>query len=206
MKPITASDRVWAISSTPASRMPSPPTPTRRKGAPASRRARATPAPCRSPEASPVTNMISRTARDWRHWQRALDVGDDLERHGERLAPLLPGDGDGDLAADRRQEALELEAQRLPLLGLERNALHELLEREGRRREGLHVDVAAQPEELAVARREVERDVLALLEDADLPHALARHAARRDVGHRPRVEGEARVRHVHERREHGHPD
>src|SRR5690349_21010601 len=169
MKPMTACETVCWISCTPASRIASPPTPTREKGAPAWRSARATAAACRSPDTSPTTKRISRTRRRARAsgapGLRALDVGDDLQGDRERLAPLLPGHGDRALSADRREEALELQAERLSLLGFEGNALHELLQREGRRGERLHVHVVAQAEELPVARGQVERDVLAFLED-----------------------------------------
>src|SRR4051812_21373786 len=138
MKPITACDTVCWINSTPASRIASPPTPTSEKGAPARLSARATAAACRSPDTSPATKRISRTRRSMRPGQRrdgAFDVRHDLERDREGLASLLAGDGHGRLAADRRQEALELQAQRLTLLGLERDALDELLQGEGRRGE-----------------------------------------------------------------------
>ncbi len=68
------------------------------------------------------------------------------------------------------------------------------------------VEVTAQSIELAVARREVEREVSTLLEDANLPHSLARHAARRDVRDDARVERDARIRNVDERRQHRNAD
>ena len=67
---------------------------------------------------------------------------------------------------------------------LERDAFDKRLERERPLRERDEIDIAAQSIELSVAGSEVERDVPALLEDANLPHPLARHTARRDVRHR----------------------
>src|SRR5471030_726152 len=118
MNPITASASVCAISSTPLARIPSPPTPVSAYGAPASRSALATPAPCKSPDASPVTNMISRTGSARRQRQRALDVGDDLQRHGQCFAARLAGHGNRRLSAYRGEKALELEGERVALLRL----------------------------------------------------------------------------------------
>src|SRR5512133_3069488 len=123
-------------------------------GEPAAVSARATPAACRSPEASPATNRISRTGDRGRasgkRGQRAIDVLHDLQRDSERLTSRLAADGDRRLAAYGRHEALELEAQRLALHRLQRDALDELLQRERRGRECRDVDVAPQTEELSV--------------------------------------------------------
>src|SRR5512142_503941 len=143
--------------------------PTSAYGEPAVVSARATPAACVSPDASPATNRISRTGdrggTAGQRGKRALDVLHDLQRDRERLAPRLAADGDRRLAAHRRHEAVERQ---------QRDALDELLQRERRRRERRNVDVAAQPEELSVAAAEIEREISALLEDAQLPHPLAR--------------------------------
>src|SRR4051812_552080 len=152
-----------------------PPMPASENGAPISLSARATPPACRSPEASPATNRISRTCSGRRasslsseRGERALDVGDDLQRHGERLASFLPGHRDRYVAPHRGEEALELQAQRLALIRAQRNAFDELLERERCRGERRDVHVAAQPKELSLATAEVEREIPALLEDPQL--------------------------------------
>src|SRR5215218_7447688 len=175
--PITASRSACSISSTPSARIASPPMPVSLYGAPAATSARATPEACRSPEASPATNRMSRTdaCRDapGEGRERALDVDDDLERHGERLASRFPTHGDGRLATHRREEALELQSQRLALVGAQRDPLDELLQCQRCRRQRRDVDVTTQAEELALAAPEIEREIAALLEDAQLAHALA---------------------------------
>ena len=80
---------------------------------------------------------------------------------------------DGPLATHGAYEALELEPKRLPLLRSKRDALDELLERQGRRRQRGDVHVASQPEELSLATAQVERQIAALLKDAQLAHPLA---------------------------------
>src|SRR5206468_12864321 len=135
-----------ATSCTPASRIALPPIPVSVNGAPTSPSARATPAPGRSPEASPATNRISRTRNGRRasgeRGERSLDVGDDLQRHGERLPTGLSRHRNRNLAAHRGKKALELKTERLPLLRTERDPLDELLERDRRGRQRRHVDVA----------------------------------------------------------------
>src|SRR5829696_4422194 len=165
--PMTASRSACSMSSTPSARMASPPMPVSSYGAPAATSARATPEACRSPEDSPATNRMSGTGgcRDapGERRERALDVDDDLERHGERLASCLAAHGDGRLATHRREEALELQPQRLALFGAQRDSLDELLECQRCRRQRRDVDVAAQAEELALTAAEIEREVAALL-------------------------------------------
>src|SRR5512138_904066 len=119
-KPMTARRSACSISSTPAARISSPPIPVKAYGAPCATSARATPAAWRSPDASPATNRISRTGRhgdaSGERRQRPLDVRDDLQRDRQRLATSLPGDRHRRLATDGREEALELQSQRLALL------------------------------------------------------------------------------------------
>ena len=55
-----------------------------------------------------------------------------VKRDGERLAPVLARHGDRRLARDRRDEALELEPQRLAFRRLERDALDERLDARAR--------------------------------------------------------------------------
>src|SRR6478672_1367726 len=211
---MTASFSTCANSVTPASRILSPPIPASENGAPISPSARATPAPCRSPEASPATNRISRTCSSRRaspslpgeRRQRALDVGDDLERHREGLASFLSRHRDWRLAPHCGNEALELQPERLRLLRAQRNAFDELLELDRRRGERHDIHVAAQAEELSLPAPQVEREITALLEDPQLAHPLARDAARRDVRHGARGKRQAGIRDVDERRQHGHAD
>src|SRR5829696_8948069 len=134
--PMTASRSACSSSSTPAACIWSPPTPTRRNGAPLALSARATAEAWLSPDASPATKRISRTCsrtsrcssgRETR--QGAFDVGDDPEGDCQRFAPVGTGHGHRRLAADRREKALELEAERFALRGLERYALDECLQR-----------------------------------------------------------------------------
>src|SRR5215210_6374847 len=130
--PITASRSACSISSTPSACIASPPMPVRLYGAPAATSARATPEACRSPEASPATNRISRTGacRDapGKRRERALDVGDDLQRYRQRFATRLTAHRHGRFAAHRREKALELQAKWLAFLGPQGDAFHELLE------------------------------------------------------------------------------
>src|ERR1051325_10922119 len=123
MKPMTARCSVCSISVTPAARIASPPTPVRTNGARASVSARATPAPCRSPDTSPATKTISRTVGERR--QRTLDLPHDGQRHGQRLPPIVAAHGTLLPAANGRQEVLHLQPERLALGRRERNPLDE---------------------------------------------------------------------------------
>src|SRR5258708_6138905 len=106
------------MSRTPASRSRSPPIPVSANGASSPISSSATPDAWRSPEASPATNRISRTAADrdasqGRH--SPLDLLNDAERHRQSLASIVAGHGHGRLAAHRAEETRDLEDQRLPL-------------------------------------------------------------------------------------------
>src|SRR4051794_16421956 len=120
MNPITAEATVCSRSSTPASRMASPPTPTSANGAPAARNARATAAACRSPDTSPATKRISRTGAQRRaageRRQTVLDLRDDAQGYRERIPPLFTGHGHGGFATHGSKEALELQPQRIALV------------------------------------------------------------------------------------------
>src|SRR5689334_18396918 len=132
MKPITAEETVCSSRSTPASRIASPPTPVSTKGPFAARSARATAAACRSPDTSPATKRISRTGAQRRatgqRRQSVLDLGDDPKSHSERVPSLLTRHWHRRVTAHRSEEALELQPERISLVGLERDTLHELLE------------------------------------------------------------------------------
>src|SRR2546423_5406943 len=101
------------MSGTPASRIASPPMPTRWYGAFRAHSSLATPAACRSPDASPATKRMSRTGGDVRasgeRRQCTLDLADDGQRHRERLTSVLPSDDDRRAALYRGEKALELE-------------------------------------------------------------------------------------------------
>src|SRR5438309_1329960 len=122
--PITDSRAMCSMSSTPASRMRSPPTPTRWKGSCSFSSSRATPAAWLSPDTSPATKRISRTRSKCRC--RALDVLHDLQCHRQRIAALFPRHRHGRLTAHCCKEALELEPQRLALFRFHSDALDEL--------------------------------------------------------------------------------
>src|SRR5688572_5168889 len=114
--------------------MRSPPMPRIANGAPRRRSSRATLEAWRSPEGSPTTKRISRTSgraggmRAPERRQRLLDLTHDAERHRQRIAAIFSRDHHGSLAGDRRDEAVVLQAQRLPFRGLQLDALHELLD------------------------------------------------------------------------------
>src|SRR4051812_43690689 len=102
----------------------------RRKGRCSLFSSRATPAAWLSPDTSPATKRISRTRSRCRC--RAFDVLDDLQRHGECVAPLFATDCHGCFATDGSEEAFEFEAQWLTFLRYQRHTLHKLLEGEWR--------------------------------------------------------------------------
>src|SRR5687768_5985077 len=118
---MTASPRMCSSSLTPASAMRSPPIPRKANGAPEAFSSRATPDAWRSPDVSPTTNRISRTSGDRRRrgalerGHVALDLLDDAQRHGERVATVLAGHHHRRLPLDRGDEALVLETQGLAL-------------------------------------------------------------------------------------------
>ena len=91
-RPLIAGDAVApAVTSARASTAPlRPPIPTRRTSGRRCVRARAKPAACRSPDASPAITKTSRTGKLHTGRQRrscTLDLRHDPERHRERLAP-----------------------------------------------------------------------------------------------------------------------
>src|SRR5687768_10397941 len=147
---------------------------------------------------------LARSTRERR--QRTLDFADDAERDGQGFAAVFARHDNRLLAANACDEALELEPKWLAGRCLERNALDERLQRQRALRERRQIDVAAKAIELTVAGREVERDVAALLKDANLAHPLLRHAAGGDVRDRARREHDARVRDVDEWRENRNTD
>ena len=165
--------------------MRSPPMPTSGDRAQRRRISAATPAACKSPDAlagdeqhlthrrRPPTPAARRSISRMICSATASASRPSSPLTAHRLLPLHRGD-----------EALELEPQRLPLRRVERQALHELLHRARRGRERGEVHVPPQAIELTAALRQVERQISAALEDADLPKALARHAAGGDVRHR----------------------
>src|SRR5688572_20928997 len=133
MKPITASFSTCSTSSTPAAFISSPPIPLSRNGAFRAFSSRATPEAWRSPDTSPATNRISRTARCHRssgkRGERTLDVAHDGQRNRQRFTSVFTRDRNWCVARDRLDECLELEPQWLALQRVERNAFDEGLER-----------------------------------------------------------------------------
>src|SRR5512133_1769541 len=99
--------------------------------------------------------------------QRSLDLFHDTQSNRQRFAAVVTRHGHPLLPSHRRDEALDLEAQRLTVWGFERNALDEGFEREWALRERRQIEVAAQSVELTVACGEVEGELSALLEDAN---------------------------------------
>src|SRR5688500_2100217 len=193
---------------TPAVSISGPPNPTSSRSGRRSPSSSATPAAWRSPEASPATKMTSATASccfSCQRWKRALDLGDDLEGDSERPSSILTGDYDRRFSIQRRDEAVELEAQRLSLGRDKRNSIDEVsdVHRAGGRTR--RIEFLLQAEEVARAGSEIEREVAALLKDPDLPDAIARDAARRDVRNCARRERHARVGDVEHRRQYRHP-
>src|SRR5688572_8898838 len=182
--PMTAVVSVRSSISTPCAAMRAPPMPVRRQSGWRARNAEARPAACKSPEASPATIITSRTGAAGgvrRGHQRPLDLSLDAQRNVERVAPVAPAHGHGRPALHRRQETFELQAKRLALGRVDRNAFHERLERERRARQLREVEFPLQAIELSIATRQVERQIPTRLEDADFAHSIARHAAGGDV-------------------------
>ena len=133
-KPMTASAPTCAISSTPAARIASPPTPTSRYGTRArhelARHARARAGRRRLLRRRTESHArLVAIGRADSAGKRPLDVVHDRQRHGERLAAVLARHGDRRLAGDRLHERLELQTQRLALRRLDGDALDERLER-----------------------------------------------------------------------------
>src|SRR5918992_4019234 len=207
--PSAARPRTCSRRRTPAACMPSPPIPTRSNEVPVATSSRATPAAWRSPDVSPATIRISGTRGRGplgEDRQRPLDLADDPERDGERFPPVLAGHHYRPLARDGGDEALELETQRLAFWRLERNALHEVVDRSRRLAQRGKIEVGAKPVELAGPGPEIERQIPARLEHPQLARPVTRDTARGDVRHGTGVERQARVRNIDERRQHGHAD
>src|SRR6185503_7500569 len=208
MKPRTARLRMCSSIETPAACIRSPPTPRIRNGAPRAASSRATLDACRSPDGSPATNRISRTrcergrgapSAPLQGRQRFVDLPDDPQGNGERVAPVLTGHDDRRLPLDRGDEALVLEPQRLALGRLEFVSLHELFDRLRVLGQLGDVEPFLELVELARSRREIERQISAGLKDAELPEALPRQPARLDAGDRAAFELQPGVGHVHAR-------
>ena len=116
------------------------------------------------------------------------------------MQPGGAGDHDVAVTAHRAQEALELEFERLRFGRLELHVLHDLFDL-------IRAEVLParfQLVEIAVALREIEREVPRRLEDAQLAGALPRHPARGDDRDGAVGELDTRVRDVHVRREDRH--
>src|SRR5688572_23833876 len=136
----------------------------------------ATPAACRSPDASPATMRTSGTCRGQLSGEcgsRALDFRDDLERHGKRSSAFLSGYDNRALTTDRGYKALEFQTQRLAFGRSELDAVDEVGDVDGRGGRVARVHPLLEAKEFAGPGREVEGDVPAMLKDSNLAHALA---------------------------------
>src|SRR5688572_22171217 len=102
------------MSSTPCSANRGPPTATRLSSGRSRRSAAATPAACKSPEASPATNSTLRmmVGESDQRRKSQLDLLNDLERNTQRQSPLSSRDDDGPVALEGADEALQLQLQR----------------------------------------------------------------------------------------------
>src|SRR5687767_7605585 len=105
----------------------------------------------------------------------------DSERNRERALAVLTGHDDRRVSANRRDEAVELETQWLPLRSRQRDVLHEIgdADRTGWRARWIHL--LLEPEKISCSCTEIQRHVAALLENPDLSHAIARYPAGCDV-------------------------
>src|SRR5687768_6326350 len=171
-------------SSTPCSANRDPPTAASESSGLMRRSAAATPAACRSPEASPATNrtlrMRSDEARERR--QSPFDFPNDAECDAEYEPSVFTGHDNGSRTAQGGNKTLELELEWLAFRCVERNAIDESRDvyRRGPYRRG--IDIRLQSKEIARPCGEIERQIPTLLKDADLSLPLARDTARRDVG------------------------
>src|SRR5438270_7149016 len=168
-------------SSTPAACIKSPPTPRSRNRAPPSAAAnsRATLEAWRSPEGSPATNRISRTAKLLsgagvaQLRKGAVHLVHDSKRDGQRVAPVLAGDHHLRFAAYRRKKALVLQPQRLAFRRLELDALDERLDGLRGLRELRQIDVRPQPVELTRSRAQIQGEVAVRLVDAQFAQRIS---------------------------------
>src|SRR5207237_7042875 len=90
------------------------------------------------------------------------DLADDSERDRQRLAPRQSADRHGALALNRGDEALQLQAQRVALRGVDRHSLDELLDRLGALRiadERGEIHPRFEVIKLARSRAEIERQI-----------------------------------------------
>src|SRR4051812_8739517 len=142
--------------------------------------------------------MVVRVPDERRESQ--LDLLHDSERNTQRQSALFAGDDDRRLALEGGDEALELELERFTVRSLQLDAIDERRDVGGARPDRGGIEIRLETVVFARPRGEVERQVLALLEDADFSLPLPRDAAGSDVRHRSRRERYAGVGNVQHRR------
>src|SRR5688572_136159 len=105
----------------------------------------------------------------------------DSQRHRERALAVFTRHDDRSVAANRRDEAVELETQWLALRGRQCDVLNEVgdADRTGRRPRWIHL--LLESEKVSCPCTKVERHVAAFLENPDLSYSITRYSARRDV-------------------------
>src|SRR5436305_12602981 len=101
---------------------------------------------------------------------------------------------------NRGDEALELETQWFAFRRNQLDSVDEARDVDGSRRRICRIDLLAKSKEFASACCEIERDVPAMLENANLPHSLPRNPTRCDVSHGAAGERHTSVGDVEHRR------
>src|SRR5687767_1707319 len=188
---------------TPAFSISGPPKPVSSRSGRRRRSSSATPAAWRSPEASPATKTTSGTAfcrYSGECRPCSLDLGDDSQGDGQCTPAVLTCHYNRNLPTHCRQEAVELQPERLTFGCCERDAIHIVRNVHRAFRRPARIHLLLEPEELSRSRGEIERQVSAFLEDPDLPDTVARDAARCDVRDCSRRKRHSRVCDVEHRR------
>src|SRR5437868_1183260 len=122
-----------------------------------------------------------------------LDLLHDSERDTQRQPSLFTRDDHRDLPAESGDKAFQLELEWLAVGCVQLFAVDKRGDIRRPRPNLGRIEVRLQPIVLARARREIERQVLALLKDSNLSLSFPRDAARRDVRDGSRHERHASV-------------
>src|SRR5690606_18958056 len=130
--------------------------------------------------------------------EAALDVCHDAQRDLQCLTTIRACHRHRCLTTDGSDEALELQLERLSLGRLERHCVHERFKcHRACGRETCDLLASLEPVEHARTAGQVQRQVAAALEKANLAHALPGNPACSDVRHCTIRECQARVGNVH---------